>query len=140
MRQKFSGRREMENELEILRSDQETSNYQLNEELERLRREHERKVNQLKTDHASKINVLQGHIRGKQTEIQSSENQIDGVRARLRDLEGQLDDSLQVNRMLTGEIDMLKSKADETAVSKDNSAEVVSALLKNQKQEFEVLL
>jgi len=57
-------------------------------------------LKRLKSDHTAKLSVLQGHIRGKEKEIQASEKHIDGVRARLQSVEGQLDDSFQANRML----------------------------------------
>merc|ERR1711920_1116490 len=99
LRQKASDGSLARDELKMLRSDQETADDHLNEEIERMRGEHERQLKRLKSDHAAKVSVLQGHIRGKENEIQAGEKHIDRVRARLRSVEGQLDDSFQANRM-----------------------------------------
>merc|ERR1711920_975580 len=99
LRQKASDGSLARDELKMLRSDQVTADDHLNEEMERIRSEYERQLKRLKSDHTAKLSVLQGHIKGKENEIQAGEKHIDGVRARLRSVEGQLDDSFQANRM-----------------------------------------
>merc|ERR1712060_786639 len=108
---------------------------------ERMRSEHKRQLKRLRSDHAAEVSVLQGHIRGKENEIQAGEKYIDGVRARLRSVEGQLDDSFQANRMLKEEINTLKSTRESPVSASQGQMRAFGDqgdALKKQRDEYEI--